>query len=58
MFITPGTCCEMCGKAFKEGDVIHVIQGGTLERIGGLGLMRDLLTLKTKQKIVHEDCDA
>lgn len=60
MFLTPRQLvCDACHKPIQEGQRVVTVEIGTIEKIGGLGLYKDALVLRTVTSTrQHEKCDA
>jgi hypothetical protein len=55
MFITSRIKCSKCSGPFIEGDKLRCTTTGHVEKIGGLGLYKDQLTLRTKIEVYEHD---
>ena len=57
LFISPTAQCSTCGERIVESDHIIVTERGHVEKIGGLGVYKDMLTLRDVFKTIeHEHC--
>lgn len=57
MLIPSGMTCKKCGQPVRESDYIKITNIGKVQRVGGLGLMRDALTFRGTERVEHvNDC--
>lgn len=53
MLIPPGMKCVNCGKLIVEGDAIIITNTGSVQKVGGLGLMKNALTFRGSERVEH-----